>query len=79
MAKHADLNEVQGWVKRWSLGLVNFVPAVAYYFCLNLPAKFLANVGPHLQPIPVVSVLGQPDPGMISSNERRRLAVAEHS
>ena len=24
----------------WALDLVNFVPAVAYHFCLNLPANF---------------------------------------
>ena len=31
---------LQAWAKRWSLGLVNFVPAVAYHFFLNLPEKF---------------------------------------
>ena len=29
-----------GLAKRWVPGLVNFVPAVAYHFCLNLPAAF---------------------------------------
>ena len=33
--------EIQGWTIRPSPGLVNFVPAVAYHFCLNLPAAFL--------------------------------------
>ena len=28
---------LQGWAKKWSPGLVTFVPAVAYHFCLNLP------------------------------------------
>ena len=31
---------VQGSAKRRSPGLVNFVPALAYHFCLNLPAAF---------------------------------------
>ena len=31
---------VQGSSIRWAQGLVNFVPAVAYLFCLNLPAAF---------------------------------------
>ena len=33
--------EIQG-TSRWPFpGLVNFVPAVAYHFCLNLPKAFL--------------------------------------
>ena len=31
---------VQEWVKFPFPGLVNFVPAVAYHFCLNLPKTF---------------------------------------
>ena len=31
---------VQGSAKRWSPGLVSFVPALAYHFCLDLPAAF---------------------------------------
>ena len=31
---------LQGSAKRRSPGLVHFVPAVAYHFCLNLPAAF---------------------------------------
>ena len=31
---------LQGTAKRLRPGLVNFVPAVAYHFCLNLPAAF---------------------------------------
>ena len=31
---------INGWrAKKWSLGLVNFVPSVAYHFCLSLPEK----------------------------------------
>ena len=30
---------LQGWDKKWSSGSVNFVPAVAYHFCLNLQGK----------------------------------------
>ena len=38
---------VQGLAKRWSPGLVNFVPALAYHFCLVLPAAF-TQPGAHL-------------------------------
>ena len=31
---------VQMWSKKLAQGLVNFVPAVAYHSCLNLPAGF---------------------------------------
>ena len=31
---------VQGSSIRWAQGLVNFVPAVADHFCLNLPEAF---------------------------------------
>ena len=31
---------VQGSTNRRALGLVNFVPALAYHFSLNLPAAF---------------------------------------
>ena len=31
---------LQGSAKRRALGLVNFVPADAYHFCLALPAAF---------------------------------------
>ena len=31
---------VQGSTNRRALGLVNFVPALAYHICLNLPAAF---------------------------------------
>ena len=31
---------LQDWAKKWSPSLVNIVPAVAYHFCLNLPAAF---------------------------------------
>ena len=31
---------MQGWVKKRAQGWVNFVPAVAYHFCLNWPAPF---------------------------------------
>ena len=30
----------QGWVKMLAHGLMNFVPVVAYHFCLNFPEKF---------------------------------------
>ena len=35
-----EVSYVQGTSKRPFPGLVNFVPAVAYHFCLNLPAAF---------------------------------------
>ena len=31
---------IQGSANPRAPGLVNFVPAVAYHFCLNLPKKF---------------------------------------
>ena len=31
---------IQGSTNRRALGLVNFVPALTYHFCLNLPAAF---------------------------------------
>ena len=31
---------IQGSAKRWSLGLVNFVAAVAYHICLAFPVAF---------------------------------------
>ena len=33
--------EVKGSAKRRSPGLVKFVPAIAYHFCLALPAAFM--------------------------------------
>ena len=33
-------NDIQGSTNRWAPGLVNFVPALAYHFCLNLPTAF---------------------------------------
>ena len=33
------VNLIQGWATLWSPGMVNFVPAVAYHFYLNLPEK----------------------------------------
>ena len=37
---------VQGSANPRTSGLVNFVTAVAYHFCLNLPRAFLATWGP---------------------------------
>ena len=36
---------IQGWVKMLAPGLMNFVPAVAYHFCLNFPEKILSTWG----------------------------------
>ena len=41
---------VYGWDKKWSLGWVNFVPAVADHIFLNFPRKILATWGPLLSP-----------------------------
>ena len=35
--------QIQGSVKRFLIGLVNFVPAVAYHFSNNLPAVFMKS------------------------------------
>ena len=40
-------NEIQGLAKKPAPGLVNFVPAAAYHFCLALPAEF-TQPGDHL-------------------------------
>ena len=37
---------LQGWAKSRTQGLENFDPAIAFQFCLNLPAKILATWGP---------------------------------
>ena len=37
---NGPLTELQGSANPRAPGLVNFVPAVAYHFCLNLPEKF---------------------------------------
>ena len=42
------------WAKKWPPGLVNFVPAVAYHFCLNLPEKF-SQPGAHFLAQPCTS------------------------
>ena len=42
---------LQGSVQRWSLGLVNFVTALAYRFCLTLPAA-LTQPGDHISSEP---------------------------
>ena len=42
-ALHSSISlysHVQGWAKKWAPGLVKFVPAVAYRYGLNLPARF---------------------------------------
>ena len=37
---HLRDRALQGSTNRRALGLVNFIPALAYHFCLNLPATF---------------------------------------
>ena len=37
--RQSVVSRVQGWTKRWSLGLVNFCPCCSC-FCLKLPAAF---------------------------------------
>ena len=39
--------DMHGWAKKWSTGLVTFVPVVAYHFYLNLTEKF-TQCGDHL-------------------------------
>ena len=43
----ADTDDVQGSTNRRASGLVNFVTALAYLFCLNFPAAF-TQPGPRL-------------------------------
>ena len=49
-------NHIQGEAKRRSPGLVNFVAAVAYHFCLALPAAF-TQPGAHLLAEPCIIAL----------------------
>ena len=49
--KSIYVNYVQGLAKRRSPGLVNFVAAVAYHFCLAFPAAF-TQPGTHLLAAP---------------------------
>ena len=39
-ASGVEKEDIKSSAKRWSSGLMNFVPAVAYHFCLGLPAAF---------------------------------------
>ena len=48
--------EIQGSDKRWSLGLVNLVTALAYHFCLTLPAAY-TQPGVHLLAKPCIGYL----------------------
>ena len=36
-----EVCNVQGSATRWAPGLVKFVPALAYHFCLAMPVTFL--------------------------------------
>ena len=47
------LQQVQGSVNRRSPGLVNYVPALAYHLCLDLPAAF-TQPGDHLLAEPCI-------------------------
>ena len=46
MRKRIDeqMRKLQGLPKEWSPCLVNLVPALAYQFCLVLPARNLGNI-----------------------------------
>ena len=52
---------LQGSVERWAPGWVNFVPAVAYHFCLNLPTAFTQ---------PEVRLLSEPCTASAASGSR---------
>ena len=45
--RHGQREYIQGSTNRRAPGLVNFVPTLAYHFCLNLPAAF-TQPGAHL-------------------------------
>ena len=42
-----EVCNVQGSATRWAPGLVKFAPALAYHFCLAMPATFM-KPGAHL-------------------------------
>ena len=46
----ADVVSLQRQAKLDDVGLVNFVPALAYHFCLNLPAAFTQPGASHFSP-----------------------------
>ena len=48
--------ELQRWPEKWAPGLMNFVPAVAYHPCPNLPEQ-LSQPGDQFQPSPVHRLL----------------------
>ena len=66
---------IQGSSIRWAPGLVHFVPAVAYHFCLNLPAVF-SQPGNSLIEIPCMyrvekngmRNIAKQDPGRVRQN-----------
>ena len=49
------LRDAQGPAKRWSPGLVNFVAAFVYHFCMASPAAF-TQPGKHLLAEPCMSI-----------------------
>ena len=57
---------IQGSAKGWSPDLVNFVTAIAYHFCLALPAA-LTQPGDHLLAKPCT---GQTTQAVTQLNER---------
>ena len=60
------INSIMGLAKRLWTGLVNFVPAVAYHFCLALPAAF-KQPGDHLLAEPCTGL------GFINSHQLREI------
>ena len=54
---HTSRPTLQGFTNRQAPGLVNFVPALAYHFCLNLLAAF-TQPGARLLVEPCTMILG---------------------
>ena len=50
--------QLQGWTKKCSPGLLNYVPAVSYCFSLNLPETF-SQPGTHFLARPCILCLGE--------------------
>ena len=51
---YVSISEIQSSAKRWFPGLVNFVSAIPYHFCLAYPAAF-TQPGNHLLAYPCIS------------------------
>ena len=67
--------DVQGWAQFPLPGWVNFVPAVAYHFCLNLPAPFTRPGNSNFAQ-PCIRNVRYPAPGSVTRERGRDEGLA---